>query len=450
MDRFAGVATLTGLLLGGGARAAGTPRQQEDPAPSRLVVPLAEGRLPVRDLIERACREAGVAPGAWLEGVTWSIDVRSTVGRLQLGAVKHVTDGAIDVQVDDESLTVLVQREEFQARAREGAEAVQAWFGRALRDAGVAHRRVYGLTRVTVADPRCPLAAEERPGERVVVLIHGLDDPGWMWDDLTPRLLDAGYTVARFEYRNDGPVGESADGLAAALADLRARGVAHVDIIAHSMGGLVARDVLTRPAYYNGDGACGARGDARFPAADRLIMLGTPNQGAPIVRLRAFLELREQFERMLGRGGGAPDPDGDGGGEAGIDLLPGSDFLRRLNARPPAAHTRHTIVAGRLSPLNEQQLAGLIEQLRSMAGSEGAPAWLRDAANGHGTRQLAAMLAGAARGLGDGCVSLDSARLEGVDDFHVVHANHMTMIVNPLPRDEVPPAIPIVLETLAR
>lgn len=87
--------------------------------------------------------------------------------------------------------------------------------------------------------------------------------------------------MAPFEYPNDGPVADAAGLLARELQALRDSGLERVDVVAHSMGGLVARDALTRKAYYAGDGT----GGRRYPALDRLILIGTPNHGSPLAVL---------------------------------------------------------------------------------------------------------------------------------------------------------------------
>ena len=138
----------------------------------------------------------------------------------------------------------------------------------------------------------------------------------------------------------------------------------------------------------------------------------------------------------------------DGRGEAGDDLLPGSVFLRRLNTRPLAAHTHHTIIAGRLSPIGESELRGLAEKIRKLAGREGAPSWLREAAESPGAGPAISVLAAAVNGLGDGLVTIESARLDGVEDFLVIEANHQSLIVNMFQSDRTPPAIPIILDRL--
>jgi pimeloyl-ACP methyl ester carboxylesterase len=306
----------------------------------------------------------------------------------------------------------------------------------------------FGITFVTDAGDRTPLAvgaaAAIESGSRVVVLVHGLDDPGWMWRDVIAALRGAGFAVARMRYPNDGPIAESADLFAFGLLDLRAAGISRIDVVAHSMGGLVARDVLTRRTLYAGDGA----GNDRLPAVDRLILCGTPNAGSKLVRLRAISEVKEQITRVFTREGDWRGGLGDGAGEAAIDLEPGSEFLRRLNRRGPIAHTEITIIAGRMSPVGQEDLDRVSDAVRSAARSANAPEWLhRWIDNADETASDA--LRGAVHGLGDGCVTLDSARLDGVDDFVVVSANHVSMIVNVMPSDdETPPAIPIILDRL--
>lgn len=307
-----------------------------------------------------------------------------------------------------------------------------------------------GVRRSGVAVTGGPDAVEpEPPGggwpEHVVVLVHGLDDPGWIWRELAPALAAAGRRVAEMHYPNDGPIADSADLFAAELARARDLGVERIDVVAHSMGGLVTRDVLTRDAYYAGDGS----GGERFPTVDRFIMCGTPNHGSAMARLQGISELRDQVARFARGDGVWGGHRLDGAGEAGRDLLPGSAFLEDLNDRPLARDVRHTIIAGRVSPVGGDEAGRVGRRVQDFVDRAGAPSWLRDAFGDFDER--AEMAVGrVARGLGDGLVTIDSARLDGVDDFHVVDANHATMVWNVLPgSDTVPPALPIVLERLA-
>ncbi len=397
------------VLVGGlAALAGGGERPVEAPQSSgRTVVlelPLQDGRVEVRDVLDQLCREAGVDPGDRLQGIEWTIDVESLLGRLRLDVLEELLPGAVDAEAGDDRLVVEIDTALLRTQL-EGLLQRIDWSWPLERE-----RTSYGMTVVTPGDPLAPLEALPAGTARAVVLIHGLEDPGWTWRDLVPRLVDEGHVVIRFRYPGDQPVTDSTDLLAGELQRLAGAGVRRVDLVAHSMGGLVARDVLTRAAYYGGDGS----GGGRYPAAGRLIMLGTPNRGAPLSRVM--------------------------GGEEAVDLAPGSDFLRRLNQRPHAAGTTYTIVAGSISPLSDQEIDRLAAAWDRLTGSTRAEEPRSGLASG--------LLKSLTRGLGDGLVSADSARLAGVDDVVVVEANHMSMIVNVIPSDRVPPAIPIVLDRL--
>jgi hypothetical protein len=75
--------------------------------------------------------------------------------------------------------------------------------------------------------------------------------------------------------------------------------------------------------------------------------------------------------------------------------------------------------------------------------------WLRDLANSGDGDAAALFMTQAFYGLGDGCVTIDSTRIEGVEDFELVRGNHLSMIVNITSKDVVPPAVPIVVNRLA-
>ncbi|MBL8763479.1 MAG: hypothetical protein JNM07_04335 [Phycisphaerae bacterium] len=300
--------------------------------------------------------------------------------------------------------------------------------------------------------------------ERLVVLVHGLDEPGSIWDDLAPALRDRGLRVARFDYANDAPIADSASALLESLRDLHCRGVRRVDLVGHSMGGLLSREVLTNPDMYGGRGA--ADPASGRPSVERLVMLGTPNHGSALARLRGVAEAREHLERWISsfaydRTPGVRRGDPrlllgflyDHVGGAGADLLPDSPFLRGLNARPVPADVSMTIVAARVADPGTADAVRLLDSptLRRVLGG----------AEGERLDWAAEKLRGAINGLGDGVVSLESARLEGVDDFVIVGTNHRWMIKRtPVENSlralvgyeasEAPPALDIVVDRLTR
>ncbi|MCP3904065.1 MAG: alpha/beta fold hydrolase [Planctomycetes bacterium] len=429
-------------------------RDQPPETEPRIVLKLDNGRLAIGRVLRAAYAAMELKPPARLAALTWSIDVHTLAGRAQLDAVSRLTKDAIQIAVDDDRCVVTYDRDKAEQAVVGARRSVETWMDdvtdRLATPPPVPPQRRPGITFVTDADehttPAAFLETNEHPA-RVVVLIHGLDDPGWMWRDMIPHLREHGFVVARMEYPNDGPIADSADLFALALADLRTRGVDRVDVVAHSMGGLVTRDVLTRRAYYAGD----ARGSGRFPAIERFIMCGTPNHGSSMARLRAVSEIKEHISRAYSGNGGWYGGLADGGGEAAVDLLPDSEFLRRLNARAAPTGVRPTIIAGRMSPVRREDIKALGGKLRAVASSVNAPRWLQDAL-ARGDAEATSLLDEAVRGLGDGCVTIDSARLDGVDDIVIVEANHVSMIVRiaPTVSGDLPPALPIVVNRLGR
>ncbi len=311
-----------------------------------------------------------------------------------------------------------------------------------------------------------PTAAETPPSPplpaRVVLLVHGLDEPGPIWDELAPALAaqgsTIGYGVARFDYPDDQHIAPSADLLAAALKNLGSRGATSVDMVCHSMGGLVARDVLTRPSSETGGGgwyAGSGSGRGRLPAISRLIMVGTPNNGSPLAGLEVLAEIRENFLRWV-------DSDGkdlsallgflhDGRGDASGDLAPGSNYLKDLNSRPLPTGVAITAIVGEIGQDEGAQLVRLLDwpMARQVLG------------DAH-VEQLAAKGKTLIDQLGDGVVPRDSAALTGVTDTVFLKGNHQSMLCQSIlyrrmrtmagcPDEPEPaPAIAVILDRLGR
>lgn len=292
--------------------------------------------------------------------------------------------------------------------------------------------------------------AEEALPADLVLLVHGLDEPGDIWSDLAPALADAGLAVTRFDYPNDQAVVRSADLLAASLRAMKAHGAQRVSIVAHSMGGLVSRETLSREGVFGGADTTNEPAD--FPDIPRLLMCGTPNTGASSAVLQPLSELRERIVR-LAHGDCTSAADlfdlvSDGAGEAARDLAVGSSFLEALNARPHPPGVTITCIVAELAPAERNLLDDLLESPRITR-------WLGSARSA----RLQRIFRMARNEIGDGLVPVASARLKGVDDVVFVYANHRTMLMT-LPGEAMlsrltgqpvapPPAIREIIARLA-
>ena len=261
-----------------------------------------------------------------------------------------------------------------------------------------------------------------------ILLVHGLDEPGSIWDDLVPALQTAGHEVWEFRYPNDQGIDRSADYLAAHWSALSAD--RPVVVVGHSMGGLVGRDFVARLRHPVGNPA-----RAAGAAVAGVIVVGTPNRGSEWARLRVWLELRDQFPTYQGRRFSLFAALRDGAGEAKIDLRPDSDFLRDLNDRPWPAEVPILAIAGRLLAAP----ADLTEGLEAAATAIGSPEL---------ERGLSAWWSGIGEDLGDGVVSLASAGLPGGPTPVIVDATHRGMLARLFPGDPEPPAIAPILAAI--
>lgn len=280
-------------------------------------------------------------------------------------------------------------------------------------------------------------------GPRAVVLIHGLDEPGGIWDELAPALAEEGHTVLRFDYANDQAVVRSADAFERAFMDLRKRGLSEIDLVCHSMGGLVSREVLSRDGYLD-----------RGVSVGTMITLGTPHKGSPWARMRSVAEAREQVQRWAE----SDDLDpkrllgyfNDGEGQAGIDLMPDSVFLEQLNERSIPEGIHVVCVVGRTD--TPSTLVGTLS-------NASARSMLRDIVGEKQSRRILSQVEALGAELGDGVVPVSSAVMDGATDVVIVNANHRGMIRTieieervraeaNLPDAIEPPAIRVVLDRL--
>lgn len=129
--------------------------------------------------------------------------------------------------------------------------------------------------------------------DHLVLLIHGLGRHAGIMDTPKHALRDAGYAAHSLNYATlfEG-VEEHGKHFTHLLENLR--GIKKVSFVTHSLGGLVARQVLSHSLVWNG------------VTAHKLVMMGTPNKGAQIA---AFLGRLKTYHFISGPSGEDVMPD---------------------------------------------------------------------------------------------------------------------------------------------
>jgi len=273
-----------------------------------------------------------------------------------------------------------------------------------------------------------------RKPSRHVVLIHGLDDPGRVWMNLVPALYAEGYAVWIMGYPNDQPIVDSSRLFFIELKELAENGISEIVIVAHSMGGLVSREMLTSPEIdYTAEVQSG-----RVPRVIGLTMVCTPNHGSEMARFRFIGEVRDQYGHFVKGEGHWLRGILDGAGEAKIDLLPGSRFLTEVNSRPHPKGVKMLVIAGVAAPWGDEDIDNLIGYLQTEETKS----------DQNKLDDLREVLLTTNNTLGDGLVTVDSTRLTGVPHL-TVRGTHLSAIRNVTKNsDRIPPAVPIIIEEL--
>jgi len=217
------------------------------------------------------------------------------------------------------------------------------------------------------------------------------------------------------------------------LQELKEFGIARISIVAHSMGGLVSREMLTNPEFQFEKSV----DEKLVPEVGSLIMVGTPNHGSQMARFRWFSEVRDHLARWSKGETSWQGAILDGAGEAKIDLLPESRFLTELNGRPHP-EIDMLVIAGISSPWQEDDIKGMVDDVRKEV-----PEDQHELVDDIGEYMIEMT-----HGLGDGLVTVESTRLEGIP-HRTVEGTHLSMIRNITTSSKrIPPAVPIIVEHL--
>jgi pimeloyl-ACP methyl ester carboxylesterase len=281
-----------------------------------------------------------------------------------------------------------------------------------------ARRRVQRLVERLVAVPITQWPADKGlhlpdglvPGRPTAILIHGLAANADAMGELSESLRKLGVQVVLFDYPNRQPIATSGARLREELlAVQKSHPELQVAIIAHSMGGLVARYAL------EADGAAPAN-------VTDLVTLGTPHHGSALADKYAWMELyRFAVHKLRGEYDRKADLL-EGLGEAGDDLCPNSRFLQDLNACRRPATVRYHCAAGCAGYFSADERQTLRADLQRHFDAH--PGWglmRRGILSIIDTDELRA-------GEGDGAVSVASALLNDAHTKQRFEVNHVDLI----------------------
>jgi hypothetical protein len=109
-------------------------------------------------------------------------------------------------------------------------------------------------------------------------------------------------------------------------------------------------------------------------------------------------------------------------------MTPGSAFLRDLNRRPRRDGVAYHILAGDVGFLDRAARRRIEAQVALLGGVRGVLGGMARAASDDLTEGLDELT----DGTGDGFITVERTKLDGVSDHVTIHANHLELIRAPL------------------
>jgi pimeloyl-ACP methyl ester carboxylesterase len=373
-------------------------------AQSGVSIPLKEGRLSAADLRDALEEDLHLPPTVvdLLPNLDVEVDLRGINDWLLVRAVNHALGDGFHLTVADDALLLRFDPQNLPRDWDQTCDALDRFTQTAAPEATARLNRRFGLHLPRVVDSQATL----------VVLIHGLDGSSASCADLAELLHGDGFQTATFAYPSERPLDESAAFFTRNMLALHERFPdLKVDLVAESMGGLIARRYVEGAEYAGG--------------VDHLILIAPPNSGSAWTKGSLVLKLIVNSARWM------HDPDWspawmitEGICQASADLRPDSTFLLELNSQPRRGQIRYTIIAGD-RPAYYRFEAKFLKYCGDLAGGRVAGWWgvgLARNAMESGRQWLLRQ-----RAENDGPVALHSARLAGVSDFVALPVDHLAL-----------------------
>ncbi len=251
---------------------------------------------------------------------------------------------------------------------------------------------------------------QSAPKDRLLVIaVHGFYSNRDRVAALLTSAAEDGYPVGRFEYASEQPLEDTVRLLSDRLKQIkREQPERQVALVTHSLGGVVARSVIEDSALDPGN-------------VVKLIMVAPPNHGSKLANLGLDVDpapaLDEPDERQAATWGRAALLAAIGPVTAQVRT--DSEYLAALNARPRNPRVRYSIFLGTKAPLPRVGAEAL-----KLGLSESDRKWRWTRWVGDRVKPQLFDLPEFQTGLGDGVVSVESGRLEGVEDVVLLPFHH--------------------------
>lgn len=396
---------------------------------TKIFVPAEKGVVKLSDISKSILKYAEIDLSE-IELPDWSassrsIDFSSFAARISLRAIDIALGNGIDFEIDQASdrLIVKIHHDLLGARFRAtkermrnlilGLDADESWklqFGLMLDD-GIFPGDVE-LPKIEEVKRRIVFSKK-----RLCIFVHGLNSRSAMMEPLAELIKKEGFAVGYFDYPNDDKISRSAFLFSEELKKHQVRFPAQkISIIAHSMGGLVARNAIE---------------DARLGSGnvDQLIMICTPNQGSNLAKLAIGQDVWEHYASgadvvpSLSR---LQSSLADGVNEAATDLKPNSKFLSELNKLPRNKSVRYSSLLGDNGTIKKNQVESLAKRIEKWSLDS---KWVKLVTR-NGLKKIEDF-SEIIEGKGDGVVAVEAAALHGVDDVKVFGVTHRSMWTSP-------------------
>ena len=367
----------------------------------QLNIDIKDGEVAVADIFRGISRMNGYDDTELRELLpAGRISIDNEGARWAIGAINKVMRPCMRVDAGGETLQITVDREK-----------AQQWINNCKADVRWAWNKVdwrsetpnYGIQIIGDADRENDL----------VVIVHGMNSRPEDLVSFIPVIDAVGLVPAAIRYPNDQPISDSAELLSKELRHLKKKyPTKKIRLLTHSMGGLVSRAVVET--------------DLDPGNVSQLVMISPPNQGSSLARVATFMDCYEFFTSAHHRRAGIlVETVSDGLGEAAADLEPHSVFLDKLNARPRNPNVRYTILLGTQGPMSADEMQSLQDTVRDYTDNNRFVRFASSKLNS-ALKNLDEVV----EGKGDGAVSCERGKLQGVKDTVELPYSHAN-VLNP-------------------